>query len=128
MQMTTTRRSAIITPHTIMGIDRSMSASGFNGNGGDRLLTLLQLTNASFPTGAFTHSFGFETWIHDRVVDDAQEAESRCRSWLRFGIATCDAVAVAQAYRAALNGDAERLALLDRSLGALKLARETRTA
>lgn len=78
--------------------------------------------------GAFTHSFGFETWIHDGLVNDAREAEARCRAWLRYGIATCDAVAVAQAYRAALDGDAERLASLDRRLGALKLARETRAA
>jgi urease accessory protein len=98
------------------------------GNGGDQLLTLLQLTNASFPTGAFSHSFGFETWIYDRAVGDAGEAERRCRAWIRYGIATCDAVALALAYRAALDGDLERLASLDRSLGALKLARETRDA
>lgn len=98
------------------------------GNGGDQLFTLLQLTNPSFPTGAFSHSFGFETWIYNGAVGDAREAEYRCRAWIRYGIATCDAVAVAQAYRAALNGDAERLASLDRSLGAMKLARETRDA
>jgi urease accessory protein len=98
------------------------------GNGGDPLFTLLQLTNASFPTGAFSHSFGFETWIYDGAIGDAREAERRCRAWLRYGIATCDAVALAHAYRAALNSDAERLAALDRNLGALKLARETRDA
>jgi urease accessory protein len=98
------------------------------GNGGDPLFVLLQLTNASFPTGAFSHSFGFETWIYDGAVGDACEAERRCRAWLRYGIATCDAVALVQAYRAALDGDAEQLASLDRSLGALKLARETRDA
>lgn len=98
------------------------------GNGGDQLLALLQLTNASFPTGAFTHSCGFETWIHDGVVDDWREAERRCRDWLRHGIATCDAVAVVQSYRAALDGDAEKLADLDVRLAALKLARETRAA
>jgi urease accessory protein len=125
--MSTTMISTIAVP-SLPNAGSGPSVFRPRGNGGDPLLALLQLTNASFPTGAFTHSFGFETWIHDRVVDDAQEAESRCRSWLRFGIATCDAVAVAQAYRAALNGDAERLAFLDRSLGALKLARETRTA
>ena len=99
------------------------------GNGGDPLFALLQLTNASFPTGAFTHSFGFETWIHDRC----RRRRARGRNvdavlGCAIGIATCDAVAVCQAYRAALNGDAERLASLDRSLGALKLARETRDA
>lgn len=108
--------------------DKAAAAFRPRGNGGDQLLALLQLTNASFPTGAFTHSCGFETWIHDGVVDDWREAERRCRDWLRHGIATCDAVAVAHAYRAALDGDAETLADLDVRLAALKLARETRAA
>ncbi|MGA0533016.1 urease accessory protein UreF [Hansschlegelia sp. KR7-227] len=106
------------------------AASAFRprGNGGDQLLALLQLTNASFPTGAFTHSCGFETWIFSGAVADAAEAERRCRDWLRFGLATCDAVAVAGSYRAALDGDVETLAALDAGLDALKLARETRAA
>lgn len=98
------------------------------GNGGDRLLALLQLANASFPTGAFTHSYGFETWISQEAVADAAEAERRCRDWLRFGVATGDAVAVVHAYRAALDGDADRLAELDGLCGALKLGRETKSA
>ena len=108
--------------------DRVRATFRPQGNGGDRFLTLLQLANASFPTGAFTQSFGFETWIFHHAVDDASEAERRCRDWLRFGIATCDAAAVALAYRLALDDDAEGIAALDRGLGALKLARETRMA
>ena len=98
------------------------------GNGGDRLLALLQLANASFPTGAFTHSYGFETWISEDAVANAAEAERRCRDWLRFGVATGDAVAVVQAYRAALDGGVEKLAELDGLCGALKLGRETKAA
>ena len=30
---------------------------------GKSLLTLLQLTNSFFPTGAFAHSFGLETYV-----------------------------------------------------------------
>jgi urease accessory protein len=128
MQMTTTRRSAIITPHTIMGIDRSMSASGFNGNGGDRLLTLLQLTNAAFPTGAFTHSYGFETWIEDRTIVTAADADRHCSDWLRFNLATCDAVAAALSHRWVLRDEFSGLVGIDRQLGALKLSRESRSA
>jgi urease accessory protein len=136
MTTTITTKVTIMTTGTISTITARRRPDGDSmpavfrplGNGGDQLFTLLQLTNASFPTGAFTHSFGFETWIHDGVIGDAREAERRCRSWLRYGIATCDAVALAQAYRAALDGDVERLVSLDSSVGAIKLARETRTA
>lgn len=99
-----------------------------NGNGGDRLLALLQLTNASFPTGAFTQSYGFETWINEDVIGDVAEAERRCRDWLRFGVATGDAVAMTHAFRAAHDGDAQRLRQLDAMCTALKLGREARSA
>jgi urease accessory protein len=108
--------------------DAKAAAFRPSGNGGDRLLALLQLTNASFPTGAFTHSYGFETWIAADAIADVAEAERRCRDWLRFGVATGDAVAVVHAYRAALEGDVARLAELDALCGALKLGRETREA
>ncbi|GLK66924.1 urease accessory protein UreF [Hansschlegelia plantiphila] len=108
--------------------DKARAAFRPQGNGGDQLLALLQLTNASFPTGAFTHSFGFETWIDAQVVADAAEAERRSRDWLRYAIATGDAVAVALSYRAALDGDVDALVALDAQVGALKLSRETRSA
>ncbi|MFC0282281.1 urease accessory protein UreF [Camelimonas abortus] len=98
------------------------------GNGGDRLLALLQLASASFPTGAFTQSYGFETWINDGVVADAATAEARCRDWLRFNVATCDAVAMVHAHRAAGAGDVAQLRLLDGMCTALKLGREARAA
>ena len=40
----------------------------------ERLLYLLQVANASFPTGAFNHSYGFETWIDSGALDDAAPA------------------------------------------------------
>ena len=83
---TTTTRGAVEPPRT-------------NSNGGDRLLALLQVTNAAFPTGTFTHSYGFETWLHNGVISNAAEAEARCVDWLRFNLATGDAAAVGTAGR-----------------------------
>lgn len=99
-----------------------------NSNGGDGLLALLQITNSAFPTGAFTHSLGFETWIDGGAVASAAEAEVRCRDWLRFNLATCDAAGAALAYRCAAADDREGLAAVDDQLGALKLSRESRQA
>lgn len=99
-----------------------------NSNGGDRLLALLQVTNAAFPTGTFTHSYGFETWLHDDTISNAAEAEARCVDWLRFNLATGDAAAVALAYRSCFLDDMAGLAEIDRHAGAIKLSREARSA
>ncbi len=105
-----------------------MTGANHLSNGGNNLLSLLQISNSAFPTGAFTHSYGFETWIDGRVVDDAAEAMKRCRQWLRFGIATGDGVAVAIAFRKMLYDDMRGLAALNELVDALKLSRETREA
>ncbi len=94
----------------------------------DRLLYLLQVANASFPTGAFNHSYGFETWIDAGTLDDGARFESACRDWLRYGAAPTDGAAVAHAHRLAVAGDLDALVELDRVVGALKLSRESREA
>lgn len=126
MRMTT----PTVTPMADIAPDGPDRRAAFRpiGNGGDRLLTLLQLANASFPTGAFTQSYGFETWIAEDAIADAAEAEQRCRDWLRYGVATGDAVAVVHAYRAALDGDVRLLRELDGLCGAIKLGREAKSA
>lgn len=97
-------------------------------NGEESLLFLLQISNASFPTGSFSHSYGFETWLHERVVDSPEEADKRCRHWLRYGVATGDGVAVAQAFRKTLYENMEDIEGLNGLVGALKLGRESREA
>jgi urease accessory protein len=96
--------------------------------GSSPLLYLLQVANASFPTGAFNHSYGLETWIDSNRVHDAATAEAACRDWLRHGTAPADGAAVAAAHDAGVAGDQEALIRVDRLVGALKLARETREA
>jgi urease accessory protein len=98
------------------------------GNGGERLFSLLQVANSSFPTGSFSHSYGFETWIHDGVIKTPADAERRCRDWLRYGVARGDGVAVVSAFRKTLYADMEGLVALNILVGALKLGREAKEA
>jgi urease accessory protein len=121
------KRTAIMRTATITTKD-AVQTEGSNSNGGDRLLALLQVTNAAFPTGAFTHSYGFETWLHDGTILKAADAEQRCTDWLRFNLATGDAAAVALAYRCCVFDKMEGVEAIDRQVGAIKLSRETRTA
>lgn len=93
-----------------------------------RLAFFMQVANSAFPTGAFNHSYGLETWIeHDRVRD-AASLEDASREWLKWNLAPADGVAVALAYRATDDRDMARLERLDALVGALKLAREGREA
>ena len=94
----------------------------------DRLLYLLQVANASFPTGAFNHSYGFETWIDSGALDDGASFGSACRDWLRYCAVPTDGAAVAHAHRRAAAGDLDALVDLDHIAGALKLSREAREA
>jgi urease accessory protein len=118
----------IATPPMAMTIERPTTAGGSNSNGGERLLTLLQLANAAFPTGAFTHSYGFETWIDDGTVKNVADAEQQCLDWLRFNLTTCDAVAAVLSYRGTLHDEMSCIAEIDQQLSAIKLSRESRGA
>lgn len=97
-------------------------------DGAAQLLYLLQVANASFPTGAFNHSYGFETWIDGGVLHDAAGFDRACRDWLRHGVACADGAAVAHACRYAAARRVDALVTLDRTVGALKLSRESREA
>lgn len=99
-----------------------------SNNGCDPFLSILQVTSSAFPTGSFSHSYGFECWLADRTIATPEEAEIRLRDWLRFTVATADAVAVAHAFRAALYTEMAGIAKLNRTVEALKLSREARQA
>lgn len=96
------------------------------------LLTLLQLVDSFFPTGAFAHSFGLETYVQRGLVSDQPSCEELLRNSLQEGIRNTDAIALALAYKFALAYDnapdttIDRIADLDMRLTAVKLPRESR--
>ncbi len=94
----------------------------------DALQTLLQLTSGAFPTGAFSHSYGLETFVQaGRVRDPATFCE-----WfdvhLSYSAGPTDGAAVALVQRAASAGDWGAVVRVDRLLTALKLAPEVQAA
>ncbi len=98
-----------------MSTDTSTTSESF--------LALLQFTDSFFPTGAFAHSFGLETYVQDGRVHNRESLEAFLRATLHHGIRTGDALAVALAYHAA---EVERIVDLDRRLTAMKVSRELR--
>ena len=59
------------------------------------LLRLLQLTDSTFPTGAFAHSFGLETYIARGSVLTAAALEEFISNTLLHVVAPSDGVACA---------------------------------
>ena len=92
------------------------------------LLYLLQVSNASFPTGSFSHSYGLETLIQDGRITDAEALADVASLWLRYSVASSEGGAVGVAFQAASARDFSMLAAVDEVLTALKLTRETREA
>ena len=90
---------------------------------GKSLLTLLQLTDSFFPTGAFAHSFGLETYVQLELVNDPETFEAFLQSTLHHGFRNSDAVAIGLTYKAT---EIKAVVDLDARLTAMKIARESR--
>ena len=58
------------------------------------LASLMQLADSSFPSGAFSHSFGLETAIAEGRVRDEATLEAWLRAYLRDSFATLDGAAL----------------------------------
>lgn len=94
----------------------------------DGFLSLLQFSDGLFPTGAYAHSFGLETYVQDGTVHDAAGVEEFLSVLLEGSVAPVDAVAVCCAWRAAQADDLTSCLDLDRLLDAMKAAAEIRDA
>lgn len=93
-----------------------------------KLLFLLQLSDSFFPTGAFTQSYGLETYIQSGMIMDKNTLFQFLQTYLLESIATSDGPAVLHAYRAAADGDWPGIMEVDAILTAQKFARESREA
>jgi urease accessory protein len=92
------------------------------------LLALLQFSDGTFPTGAYAHSCGLETYVQDGTVSDAASVEQFLRTYLAGTVGPADAGAVTIAMRAAASTDLHACVELDATLEAMKAAAEQRAA
>lgn len=89
------------------------------------LMYLLQMTDSTFPVGAFSFSNGLETAAHEGLVNDAETLEQYTRSVALQG-AFSDGVAALLAYRAASKRDIDSVREIDRKLLLFKMNDEAR--
>ncbi|MCD7867219.1 MAG: urease accessory protein UreF [Clostridiales bacterium] len=89
---------------------------------------LLQINDALFPIGAYSHSYGLETYIQkNRIVTEEDTWNFLCRR-LRYGLCYNELLSGRLAFEYAARGDRKSLNHLEELLEASRIPRETREA
>lgn len=89
---------------------------------------LLQINDAVFPIGAYTHSYGLETYIQKNLVHDRKSAFEYIKANLRGTFLYTELLAVRFAYEYSKKNKLKNIQKLDAYLRASKAAKETRNA
>jgi urease accessory protein len=92
------------------------------------LLALLQLSDSGFPSGSFTHSYGLEQALNERLVSGVDEIEAFVRSVILQSAATADARTAYAACDAGGKDDIPSIIEADQALYRTKAAAELRQA
>jgi urease accessory protein len=88
-------------------------------------LGALQLADSFFPSGRYTLSHGLESFVQLGWVCAADDLQSVLEDYVVGVIGTADAVATAEATRAASRGDMATVVAVDEQLRSTKLPHET---
>lgn len=89
-------------------------------------LKLFQFCDSQFPTGAFSHSFGLETYIQRQTVHDQTSFTDWLHLFLDEQLTYSDGLAMRLVYEALENDDQAQILKIDRLIYVQSLPRETR--
>ena len=92
----------------------------------DKILSLFQLCDSNFPTGAFSHSYGLESYIQDNHVHDQSSFAQWLQVYLNEQLVYSDGLATRLIYESLEKGEMEKVWKIDRMLMVQNLPRETR--
>ena len=90
------------------------------------LFPLLQLSDSNFPSGAFSHSFGLETYIQEHTIKDKKSLAESLTIYLQKQLIFTDGLACRLTYEALERNAIAELAELDQLLFSSSIAQETR--
>ncbi|MCM3000409.1 urease accessory protein UreF [Paenibacillus cellulositrophicus] len=90
------------------------------------MLSLLQLCDSNFPTGAFSHSFGLESYIQEGLVHDPATFANWLGVYLNQQLVHADGLASRCVFDAVQGNRPDEVWKWDRLLTVQNLARETR--
>lgn len=89
---------------------------------------LLQVNDALFPIGGYSHSYGLETYIQKGIVHDEDSAEEFIHKRLEYNFLYNEFLAVRLGWEYAVSGDLMAISRLEEIMEAGKIPRETREA
>ncbi|MGD6887219.1 urease accessory protein UreF [Staphylococcus shinii] len=89
-------------------------------------LRLFQFCDSQFPTGAFSHSFGLETYIQRDIVHDEESFQQWLILFLNEQLTYADGLTMCLVYDALEQNDKQTILRLDRILFVQNLPKETR--
>ncbi len=92
----------------------------------NNILSLFQLCDSNLPTGAFSHSFGLESYIQEDKVYDKETFFEWLKVYLHEQLIYTDGLASLLVYEALTEGNIQEIWHLDRLLTVQNLPRETR--
>ena len=88
-------------------------------------LRLFQFCDSQFPTGAFSHSFGLETYIQRGTVHDEETFKRMVETLLSEQLTYADGLAIRLVYEALDQNNTEKILHLDRMLFVQNIPRDT---
>ena len=89
-------------------------------------LRLFQFCDSQFPTGAFSHSFGLETYIQRDTVHDEETFKQWLVLFLNEQLTYADGLTMRLVYEALNENDTEKILYIDKVLFVQTLPKETR--
>ena len=89
---------------------------------------LLQINDALFPIGAYSHSYGLETYIQKNLVTNTEESWNYIRPRLLYGFCCNELLSARLAYQLAEEGKLGEILKLEEELEVMRLPKETREA
>lgn len=117
------RQQGIFTPITIPMKDKTMEKN--------QLFSLLQFAGGTFPTGAFSQSWGLETTVATGRVTSLDDFQKYLEAYLNGVLATFEGPALCHAYELAQSGgltDNQKLLDFEEKVTAMRLTKESREA
>ena len=94
----------------------------------NQLFILLQVNDALFPIGGYSHSYGLETYIQKNIVKDADTAFDFMKSSIQNSFLYSELLPARLAYEYAQKGELKKILELEELVEASKSPMEIRAA